>query len=66
MPTRSHFRELLRERQKVPHRAIFSLSTGVDRWPWNHPPGDQCPHWIQGAGFSLKLVAGAQTVLFHG
>ena len=52
VPTRSHFREWLRERQKVPHREKNVLSTGAGRWPWNHPPGDQCPTlgsegWLQ-------------------
>ena len=41
--TRSHCRELLRERQKAPHRAFFSLVTGVGLWLGDHPPGDQCP-----------------------
>ena len=31
---------------------FFSPSTGADRWPWDHPPGDQCPRldpegWLQ-------------------
>ena len=52
VPTRPHVREWLRERQKVPHREKNVLSTGAGRWPWNHPPGDQCPTlgsegWLQ-------------------
>ena len=43
LPTRSQCRELLRERQKAPHRANFSLSTGVGLWLRDHPPADQCP-----------------------
>ena len=43
LPTRSQCRDFLRERQKAPHRAKFSLSTGVGLWLGNHPPGDQCP-----------------------
>ena len=43
MPTRSKCRECLRELQKAPHRAKFSLSTGVGLWLGDHPPGDQCP-----------------------
>ena len=43
MPTRSQYREFLRERQKAPHRANFSLSTGVGLWLGHHPPGDQYP-----------------------
>ena len=43
MPTRSQCREFLRELQKAPHRAKFSLSTGVGLWLGDHPPGDQCP-----------------------
>ena len=43
VPTRSHCREFLHERQKAPHRAIVSLSTGVGCWLGDHPPGDQCP-----------------------
>ena len=43
LPTRSQCREFLRERQKTPHRAKFSLSTGVGLWLGHHPPGDQYP-----------------------
>ena len=43
MPTRSHCRELLRKRQKAPHRENCPMSIGVGRWLGAHPPGDQCP-----------------------
>ena len=43
LSTRSHCREFLRERQKAPHRANFSLSTGVGLWLGDYPPGDQSP-----------------------
>ena len=42
VPTRSHCRELLRERQKVPHRANCSLSTGVGCCLGDHSSGDKC------------------------
>ena len=43
VPTRSHFRGVLHERQKAPHRTFFPLSTGVGRWLGDHPPEHQCP-----------------------
>ena len=43
LPTRCHVRELLREGQKAPQREKLSLSTGVNRWLGDHPPGTQCP-----------------------
>ena len=65
VPTRPHFRELLRERQKLPYRKKKTLSTGAVRWPWDHPPGDQYPtlgpeDWLQ-----PNVVASAQKVIFH-
>ena len=66
VPIRSHCREMLRERQKAPHRANFSLSTGVGRWLGDYPPGDQCPHWFQRARFGQMFVTSAQKVMFHG
>ena len=43
LPTRSQCREFLREWQKTPHRAKFSLSTAVGLWLGHHSPGDQYP-----------------------
>ena len=62
----SHCRELLRERPKAPHRAIFFLSTGVGRWRGDHPPGDECPKLGSEGWPRPKVVASAQKVMFHG
>ena len=32
----------------------FFLSPGVGCWPWNHPPGDQCPTLIPGGWIHPK------------
>ena len=40
VPTRSQFREFLRERQETPHRAEHPPSTGVGRWLLYDSPGD--------------------------
>ena len=64
MPTRSHCREQLRERQKVPRQAnfCFPLAWVVD--PGITRPETNAPHWIQRAGFSQKLVVRAYKVFF--
>ena len=67
LPTRSQCREFLRELQKAPHRAKFSLSTGVGLWLGDHPAGDQCPTLgPEGAGFGQPFITSAQKVMFHG
>ena len=66
MPTRSDCRELLRDRQKAPHRANFPSSlawvfgSGIIR------PETNAPHWAQRAGFGQPFVASAQKLMFHG
>ena len=42
---------VLRERKSA-SPSTFSLSPGIGCWPWDYPPGDQCPTlgpegWIQ-------------------
>ena len=56
MPTRPHFRELLRERQKLPYRkkklsplARF-VGAGIIR------PETNTPHLVQRTGFSQTLL----------
>ena len=66
MRTRSHFRELLHERQKAPHRANFPsplawvVGSGIVR------PETNALHWVQRAGFGQTFVASTQKVMFHG
>ena len=56
--------------RKCHYNQTFSLSSGVGRWLWDHPPGDQCPTlgpegWLR-PGFGQTFVASAQKVMFHG
>ena len=66
VPTWPHFRKIPRERQKVPHRAIFPLFTGVGRWPWDHPPGDQCPTLGPEGWLQPNVCCQCSKVIFHG
>ena len=66
MQTRSHCREFLREREKVPHRENFPsplawiFGSGIIRQKTD------APHWVQRAGFGQPFIASAQKVMFHG
>ena len=66
LPTRSQCREFLRELQKAPHRAKFSLSTGVGFWLGDHPPGDQCPTLGPEGRLRPTVYCQCSKVMFHG
>ena len=56
--------------RKCHYNQTFSLSSGVGRWLWDHPPRDQCPTlgpegWLR-PGLGQTVVACAQKVMFHG